>query len=103
MAKRNGIEMDEEKLLLEANRWELNHGGMFCTPVTPGTPLLWPSEDTVSTPSGPLAVKAMDEQDMHEVAEYFANAARLGKRGGFDVVNVHAARLAAGGFSLAAG
>ena len=26
--KRNGIEMDEEQLLLEANRWELNHGGM---------------------------------------------------------------------------
>lgn len=69
---------------------ELNHGGMFCTPVTPGTPLLWPSEDTVSTPNGPLAVKAMDEQDMHEVAEYFANAARIGRRGGFDVVNVHA-------------
>ena len=28
LAKRNGIEMDEEKLLLEANRWELTHGGM---------------------------------------------------------------------------
>ena len=28
LAKRNGIEMDEEHLLLEANRWELNHGGM---------------------------------------------------------------------------
>lgn len=28
LAKKNGIEMDEEKLLLEANRWELNHGGM---------------------------------------------------------------------------
>lgn len=28
LAKRSGIEMDEEKLLLEANRWELNHGGM---------------------------------------------------------------------------
>ena len=28
LAKRNGIEMDEEKLLLEANRWELNHGGL---------------------------------------------------------------------------
>ena len=28
LAKRNGIEMDEEKLLLEANRWELSHGGM---------------------------------------------------------------------------
>ena len=28
LAKRTGIEMDEEQLLLEANRWELNHGGM---------------------------------------------------------------------------
>ena len=28
LAKRNGIEMDEEKLLLEANKWELSHGGM---------------------------------------------------------------------------
>ena len=28
LAKRKGIEMDEEQLLLEANRWELNHGGM---------------------------------------------------------------------------
>ena len=28
LAKRNGIEMDEERLLLEANRWELSHGGM---------------------------------------------------------------------------
>lgn len=27
LAKRAGIEMNEEKLLLEANKWELNHGG----------------------------------------------------------------------------
>ncbi len=27
LAKRAGIEMDEDKLLLEANKWELNHGG----------------------------------------------------------------------------
>lgn len=27
LAKRAGIEMDEEQLLLEANKWELNHGG----------------------------------------------------------------------------
>ena len=27
LAKREGIVMDEEQLLLEANRWELNHGG----------------------------------------------------------------------------
>ena len=28
LAKRNGIEMDEKELLLEANKWELNHGGL---------------------------------------------------------------------------
>ena len=28
LAKRNGIRMDEERLLLEANRWELSHGGL---------------------------------------------------------------------------
>lgn len=28
LAQRNGIEMPEEKLLLEANKWELSHGGL---------------------------------------------------------------------------
>lgn len=28
LAKRHGIQMEEEKLLLEANRWELAHGGL---------------------------------------------------------------------------
>ena len=28
MARRNGIQMDEETLLLEANKWELSHGGL---------------------------------------------------------------------------
>ncbi len=28
LAKRAGIDMDENELLLEANRWELSHGGM---------------------------------------------------------------------------
>ncbi len=28
LAARNGIQMDENQLLLEANKWELNHGGM---------------------------------------------------------------------------
>ena len=28
LAERNGIDMPEEELLLEANRWELNHGGL---------------------------------------------------------------------------
>ncbi|MFG6382673.1 MAG: ATP-binding protein, partial [Lachnospiraceae bacterium] len=28
LAKRNYIQMQEEQLLLEANKWELNHGGL---------------------------------------------------------------------------
>ena len=27
LAERNGVAMDEDELLLEANRWEMNHGG----------------------------------------------------------------------------
>ena len=28
LAERNGITMPEEELLLEANKWELSHGGL---------------------------------------------------------------------------
>ena len=28
LAVRNGIKMDEKELLLEANKWELSHGGL---------------------------------------------------------------------------
>ncbi len=28
LAKRNGIGLPEEELLLEANKWELSHGGL---------------------------------------------------------------------------
>ena len=28
LAKRNGIQMEEKELLLEANKWELSHGGL---------------------------------------------------------------------------
>ena len=28
LAKRSGIDMPREELLLEANKWELNHGGL---------------------------------------------------------------------------
>lgn len=36
LAERNGIKMPEDKLLLEANKWELSHGGLTgrtCTAV----------------------------------------------------------------------
>ena len=28
LAKRHGVSMEEEELLLEANKWELSHGGL---------------------------------------------------------------------------
>ena len=28
LAERNGIDMPEDQLLLEANKWELSHGGL---------------------------------------------------------------------------
>ena len=28
LAERNGVAMSEEELLLEANKWELSHGGL---------------------------------------------------------------------------
>lgn len=65
---------------------ELNHPGHFGTSVN-GEPLLGPVSMTMSNGK---AVKAMDEAEMDLVADYFANAAWIGKRGGFDIVNVHA-------------
>lgn len=65
---------------------ELNHCGHFGTSVD-GGPLLGPVDKVM--PDGRI-VKAMDEEEMNRVADYFANAAWIGKRGGFDIVNIHA-------------
>lgn len=65
---------------------ELNHGGQFCVPVT-GNKLLGPSEKSLDNG---MRVAAMTEEDMDRVATYFAKAAVIGKRGGFDIVNIHA-------------
>lgn len=65
---------------------ELNHGGQFTTPVS-GNELLGPSPKTLDNGR---EVIAMTEEEMDRVADYFANAALIGKRGGFDIVNVHA-------------
>ena len=40
--------------------------------------------------AGGQNVKGMDEAEMNRVADYFAEAALIGKRGGFDIVNIHA-------------
>ncbi len=63
---------------------ELNHGGHLCRPVHRDY-LLGPC-DTVS-PEG--NVRAMDEKEMIRVAGCFAEAACLGMRCGFDIINVH--------------
>lgn len=65
---------------------ELNHCGHFGTSVD-GAPLLGPVDKVL--PNGKI-VKAMNREEMDRVAEYFANAAWIGKRGGFDIVNIHA-------------
>lgn len=66
---------------------ELNHGGQWCTPVE-GNKLLGPSY--LEMEDG-LVVEPMDEGEMEYVANCFAEAAYIGKRAGFDIVNVHAA------------
>ncbi|MBQ1391244.1 MAG: hypothetical protein IIY82_05815, partial [Firmicutes bacterium] len=66
---------------------ELNHGGQWCTPVE-GNRLLGPSY--MEKEDG-LIVEPMDQAEMEYVADCFAEAAYIGKRAGFDVINVHAA------------
>lgn len=67
--------------------FELNHCGPHGTPVDRSQKLLGPVDMVM--PNG-MEVRAMTEADMNEVADYFANAALLGKRGGFDMINIHA-------------
>lgn len=72
---------------------ELNHPGHFGDPLGDDK-LLGPVDlnmEGLATMAGGKEVKGMDEAEMNRVADYFASAALIGKRGGFDVVNVHAA------------
>ena len=64
---------------------ELNHPGYRGTAVY-GDKLLGPCDHVLQDGR---EVFAMDEEEMNKVADYFANAALIGKRGGFDIVNVH--------------
>lgn len=70
---------------------ELNHPGHFGDPVG-DQKLLGPVDvkpgELISLAGGEEVV-AMDEEEMDRVADYFAQAALIGKRGGFDIVNVH--------------
>ncbi len=67
--------------------FELNHCGPHGTPL-PGHTLLGPVDMVM--PDGKV-VKGMTRDDMEQVADYFAEAAYIGKRGGFDMINIHAA------------
>ncbi len=66
---------------------ELNHGGDMCTPFE-GNKVLGPMYQEKA--DGRVVVP-MDRSEMDRVAEYFANAADVAKRGGFDMINIHAA------------
>lgn len=70
---------------------ELNHPGHYGAPVG-DDPMLGPVDTTVTDEQGhTFPVKGMDEAEMNYVSDLFANAAYIGKRGGFDIVNIHAA------------
>lgn len=65
---------------------ELNHGGQFSTPLDGGAV---PGPCTCVLENG-KKVRGIDENEMNEIAEYFASAAEVGVKGGFDIINVHA-------------
>lgn len=65
---------------------ELNHGGHRATAVDGGD-LLGPCDTVLENGR---KVLAMDTEEMERVAQYFANAAKVGRRGGFDAINIHA-------------
>jgi len=65
---------------------ELNHGGHYGAPVS-GSKRLGPCTTTLSNG---IQIQGMDESEMDRVAECFADAALIGKRSGYDIVNIHA-------------
>ena len=64
---------------------EIGHGGQWCSPKGDHS-LIGPS-DMVKEDGE--KVQAMTEDDMDYVADCFAEAAFIGKRAGFDIVNIH--------------
>jgi 2,4-dienoyl-CoA reductase-like NADH-dependent reductase (Old Yellow Enzyme family) len=66
---------------------ELNHGGEKCKPYE-GNKVFGPCSFTMIDGR---EVVAMDEDEMERIAEYFAEAADIGRRGGFDSIYVHGA------------
>lgn len=73
--------------------FELNHGGRYGIPVGDAD-LIGPCDAVIHNKDFAAfdgkKVVAMDLAEMEKVADYFAYAASVGKRGGFDVITVHA-------------
>ncbi len=94
------LDLTEEKTLQSINLFtdyvhtydglasiEFNHSGQFSLPeYCGGIGPMGPSSFTM--PNG-LLLKEMDEEDMERVAESYANAAVMAKRGGFDIILMH--------------
>ena len=79
---------------------ELSHAGKVAEPAVPGVEPMGPSECVMKNAahfdqlangddSDKVHVREMTPQDMEDVAEYFAAAALMAKRGGFNMVVVH--------------
>ena len=68
---------------------ELNHGGRQAFPVE-GNCVPGASFAELDGFYSGLKVIPLDEEEMDKIADYFAEAAFLGKRGGFDIINIHA-------------
>ena len=67
--------------------FELNHGGHRSTPLE-GNRVPGPCDRDLG--NGKIAY-ALDEAEMNQIADYFADAAEFGiVRGGFDMINIHA-------------
>lgn len=66
--------------------FELNHGGHRSTPLE-GNRVPGPCD--VDLGNG-LVAYALDEAEMNQIADYFADAAEIGVKGGYDIINIHA-------------
>ena len=64
---------------------DLNHAGEYSIPLNGGS-VPGPCEKTSASGK---KVHAMTEDEMNQVADWFAEAARVGIDGGFDMINIH--------------
>lgn len=81
-------------LAKEIHRWDtpaimqLNHGGLFSSPVISGEEILGPS---VLIKEGNTVGREMTREDIHETVQAYREAAIRAKKAGFDGIQIHAA------------